>query len=849
MKNGNGILEKAAAVAAINNVRTALKRFWKGVADFFGVHFNSAEEVADKVLSNMLNGVKPEVTGRTDIPGSNAGKKGAAEYGSESLAVVNRRFNEELERLTDENKDSVALSLGRPSAVLRSAGVEDKPMKLYGNKVIKKMKKHGFTLDELKDLPRAVADPIAVFDNYQLDGNRTILTELQSKGKNIMVAVTLGKDGVDVDFNIISSVFGKGENNIVDWLNKGYARYINKAKALDYLHHSDRNMSETLRNPKLVSAAKVVEDFENPSISSGNVEELSRDGRGAYTSDEVSMENDPWSKMAGYNIRSKKERMAFAERERRRMVDKITDMAECLGIADDVEIVTDLSGLQGRQRRAKGIYRKSSGKITIYIPNHINVADAVATFLHEAVAHKGLRNLFGAHFDEFLDKVYANSESEIRSAIDALAKKKKLSTRTATDEYLAGLAEKTDFEHLPYNGWLQRVKTFFIEMLSKIGIKALDTTTLTDNELRFILWRSYRYMEGKDKGIIAFVEDTAMKMKLGVGYSEKGVVEGAAEANEEEATESIDEVNKRFNDALDGLTEDNKDRITLSLGMPSPILIGAGVENKPLKLYGNKVIKKMKKHGFALEELKNLPSAVANPIAVFNNIGRAGNRSILTELHTSQGNILVSVDLGKDADIDFNIVSSVFGKGATNVVDWINNGFATYINKEKARSFLSHQSAPIAAAAANEELVSAAKIVENFENPKIEGENSEEEATFGTEVPGGIEDVNKRFNERLSELVANPNQKDRVLHLGNASGFLRAGGLLDAEILLEFDKLLRKSRINYKNNHPFDMSDANNLPLAIHNPIAIFDNTNGKDAGRVILTELKMNGRNFIVVV
>ena len=252
-------------------------------------------------------------------------------------------------------------------------------------------------------------------------------------------------------------------------------------------------------------------------------DEVFRDGRGAYTDDNVSMENDPWSKMAGYNIRSKKERMAFAERERRRMVAAVTELAERLGIADDVEIVTDLSGLQGRQRRAKGIYRKSNGKITIYIPNHINVADAVATFLHEAVAHKGLRNLFGKHFDEFLDKVYANSNSEIRSAIDALARKKKLSTRTATEEYLAGLAEKTDFVHLPYNGWLQRVKTFFIEMLGKMGIKALDTTTLTDNELRFILWRSYRYMEGKDKGIIAFVEDTAMKMKLGVGYSEKGV--------------------------------------------------------------------------------------------------------------------------------------------------------------------------------------------------------------------------------------------------------------------------------------------------------------------------------------
>ena len=475
-------------------------------------------------------------------------------------------------------------------------------------------------------------------------------------------------------------------------------------------------------------------------------DEVFRDGSGAYTDDKVSMENDPWSKMAGYNIRSKKERMAFAERERRRMVAAVTELAERLGIADDVEIVTDLSGLQGRQRRAKGVYRKSSGKITIYIPNHLNVADAVATFLHEAVAHKGLRNLFGKHFDEFLDKVYANSNSEIRSAVDALARKKKLSTRTATEEYLAGLAEKTDFEHLPYNGWLQRVKTFFIEMLSKIGIHALDKTTLTDNELRFILWRSYRYMQGKDKGIIAFVEDTDMKMKLGVGYSDKVIAEGAAEANEEEATESIDEVNKRFNDAIDGLTEENKDRITLSLGMPSPILIAAGVENKPLKLYGNKVIKKMKKHGFTLDELKDLPRAVADPIAVFDNYQLDGNRTILTELQSKGKNIMVAVTLGKDGvDVDFNIISSIFGKGENNIVDWLNKGYARYINKEKALDYLHHSDRNISEALRNPKLVSAAKIVENFENPKIEGENSEEELFRDgeEEVPDDMENADE----------------------------------------------------------------------------------------------------------
>ena len=187
-------------------------------------------------------------------------------------------------------------------------------------------------------------------------------------------------------------------------------------------------------------------------------------------------------------------------------------------------------------------------------------------------------------------------------------------------------------------------------------------------------------------------------------------------ANAREESE-LKKTNDKFNEQLETLTEKNADSVVLSLGRPSDMLQSAGVKNKPMKLYGNKVMKKMRKHGFALEDLRDLPRAVADPIAVFNNYGEDGNRSILTELRTQQGNFLVSVNIGKDADIDFNIVRSVFGKGDENVVDWINKGLATYINKEKALSFLSHQSAPIAATAANAELLSAANIVKEFENP------------------------------------------------------------------------------------------------------------------------------------
>ena len=105
--------------------------------------------------------------------------------------------------------------------------------------------------------------------------------------------------------------------------------------------------------------------------------------------------------------------------------------------------------------------------------------------------------------------------------------------------------------------------------------------------------------------------------------------------------------------------------------------------------------------------------------------------------------------------------------------------------------------------------------------------------------------INQKFNERLDELVSNPNQKDKVLHLGRSSEFLKDGGVSDAEIVLDYDKLVRKSSENYSNHHPYSAEDIHDLPIAVHNPIALFENTNGK-GGFVILTELKKDGRNFI---
>ena len=87
-------------------------------------------------------------------------------------------------------------------------------MKLYGNKLIAKAKKHGFDVNEVKDLPQFMDTPIMVFSGSQ-PNSFAILTEMPINGKNVLVSIGVGK-GVDVDFNIVTSVYGKKDDSIKD---------------------------------------------------------------------------------------------------------------------------------------------------------------------------------------------------------------------------------------------------------------------------------------------------------------------------------------------------------------------------------------------------------------------------------------------------------------------------------------------------------------------------------------------------------------------------------------------------------------------------------------------------------
>lgn len=244
---------------------------------------------------------------------------------------------------------------------------------------------------------------------------------------------------------------------------------------------------------------------------------MMRGGNGALTDNELSYENDPVAKMTGRSTRTAAQRRAFAERERQRMVNAVQKLAETLHL-DNVDIVTDASTLQGKRAKAKGFYSRGTGRITIVIPNHTSVYDVEQTLLHEAVAHYGLRQLFGEHFDTFLDNVFQNADKDVRRRITELARERNWDFRTATEEYLASLAENTNFENTDASWW-QKIKELFLRMLHKIGFENFSGVTLSDNELRYILWRSYENLAepGRYRSILGEAEDVAKQNELKVG--------------------------------------------------------------------------------------------------------------------------------------------------------------------------------------------------------------------------------------------------------------------------------------------------------------------------------------------
>ncbi len=282
VKNAEGVFAKARVAVVFDKIRRALSRFWEMARDLFAgknsmLNGMSAEDFADMAMADMLHGFDPRGEGK-DRGEAMVTNEGEVLYEPQARTTgldiaLDDRFNKELSEWEQGKMPSNKyLSVGVPTGVLENF-MPSREIILRQKVLTKALKKHGLVASDIKNLPSALAAPIFIFRSTP--STISVLTELQTQeGKNIFVAIELNTTkqmGHEfLELNDILTIHGREEENIVKpIIENNSLLWVDKEKGQHWLSSAKTN-SQAITNDDLDTAAKIVKDFENPSIKTEN---------------------------------------------------------------------------------------------------------------------------------------------------------------------------------------------------------------------------------------------------------------------------------------------------------------------------------------------------------------------------------------------------------------------------------------------------------------------------------------------------------------------------------------------------------------------------------------------------
>ncbi len=254
-----GVFEKAEAISALEKVKRALKMFWKGVADFLHIHYKSAEEVADRVMKDLLEGVDPRKMGdgadrqryaSLGVSRSLGDGKPKTLRGEEALTALDNIFNEP----TSE-------SMPRPLSTLESfKEVFNHPIRTFLGELVK-VKEEVFNKiirERRSKISGAILSTVedADFAIHDTDGSTLYVKRYKSDNSgNTYNVVAVNKHGEVEDY--VSSVHIKRDGNLRNKIKNG----------AELLLPQERDTDGTLFRNNSTPAAKVAKDFETAKFS------------------------------------------------------------------------------------------------------------------------------------------------------------------------------------------------------------------------------------------------------------------------------------------------------------------------------------------------------------------------------------------------------------------------------------------------------------------------------------------------------------------------------------------------------------------------------------------------------
>lgn len=193
----------------------------------------------------------------------------------------------------------------------------------------------------------------------------------------------------------------------------------------------------------------------------------------------------------------------------------------------------------------------------------------------------------------------------------------------------------------------------------------------------------------------------------------------------------VAEANERYNKQLDLFTEGKlPSGVKIDLGYPGVTLLACGIRNADMMIAQRVLKDHMEKHGLTADDIRNLPAALENPIMVYEWGDKAKTTIVITEIPRETERIAVALRFRQTVDgIKINKVVSVHGKSIDRLLTDMNTPLTDFgaenlkwVDKEKASDWLI-TGGSFGPSASDQRLITAVKIVTNFENPKIGPEN------------------------------------------------------------------------------------------------------------------------------
>ena len=178
---------------------------------------------------------------------------------------VNKEFNHRLDLLiSGDLKDRSPFFLGFPSKSLLATKIPILPIEMAVNRLNKKsvQKNHTFDLEKLKNLPKAIENPIAIFKSKTQANSRVILTELKNENVNFVVALELSKEvKKGIIINSIRSVYPKDSViQILKWICKDdLLQWADKRKTLNWMNKQQSNSADVAH--LIECSTKVIQNF------------------------------------------------------------------------------------------------------------------------------------------------------------------------------------------------------------------------------------------------------------------------------------------------------------------------------------------------------------------------------------------------------------------------------------------------------------------------------------------------------------------------------------------------------------------------------------------------------------